>query len=134
MPEQTVTQEPVELKPGVPPPPVTPAPVKLNDDLRIVITRRKGDVMIGLQRAETDPQFYQVKDLDAAVKGIPAFLSMADKVWSVNPYNPKAPEPPKPPPEIRPAAEVRAAAPSTAKPVSKPAAAGTPKNDQFSMI
>lgn len=116
----TMTGAPVELTPENTPGPAAPRPAAvLSDDIRIVITRNKGDVMIGLQRADCDPQFYQVKDLEAAVKGIPAFLGMADKVWLVNPKNPKAPEPPPAPKQV--VVPANKAVSTAGKPAAKPA-------------
>lgn len=91
---------PIELVPEVNPnPPATEAkpivqvkPVDLKNyttDIKIVVTVSKNSVMIGLQKSECDPRFYQVKDLEGAIKGIPVFLDMAEKSWAANPKFPK---------------------------------------------
>jgi cell division septation protein DedD len=74
--------------------------------MKIVITASKSSITIGLQKADCDPQFYQVKDLLGAVKGIPVFLGMATKVWAKSPRYPKAVE-------VAPAAMKPAASAST---------------------
>jgi hypothetical protein len=88
---------PVELIPPVTTPPAVTTPettimpvttpattaepvTEIPSEMKIVITASKSSIMIGLQKADCDPQFYQVKDLLGAVKGIPVFLGMAMKV------------------------------------------------------
>jgi hypothetical protein len=68
--------------------PVTEIP----SEMKIVITASKSSILIGLQKADCDPQTYQVKDLLGAVKGIPVFLGMAMKVWAKSPRYPKTVE------------------------------------------
>lgn len=98
-------------------------------EIKIVITANARTVLIGIQRTDCDPQIYQVKDLAGAVKGIPTFLGMAEKVWKTNPRYAKVQEPASTPVAAHPAAAAatKPAATATAvKPatttVTKPAA------------
>ena len=119
-----VPTAPVELgaqAPGTATPEETEKPKPNPEvDIKIVITSNTKGTMIGLQKTNCDPQFYQVKDLAGAVKGIPVFLDMAEKVWTVTPQYPKAQPAPAPAPS-KPAAAKTKPATSSAPAAAKPA-------------
>jgi hypothetical protein len=86
---------PVELKPPDPAAVSTPAPAAAkpadtsSEESKIVITLTKVGGIVGIQRGNFDPQFFQVKDLPAALTGIPAFMGIATKRWETHPLYPK---------------------------------------------
>ena len=88
-------------------------------ETKIVITIKDTGGVVGISRTECDPQFFQVKDLPAALAGIPVFLPVAEKNWEVSPRNPVTTVELNPP---KPSATKTAAKPVPAKPaqVSKP--------------
>jgi hypothetical protein len=114
-----VTQEPVELKPAAA---EKTQPVSVKGETKIVITLNEMGGIVGIQRGNFDPQFYQVKDLPAAIAGMTTFMSLAEKKWSEHPLYPKTVGPAAP--SAKPVTTTQASKPATT--VSKPAASPKP--------
>jgi hypothetical protein len=123
---------PVEMKPppGETPSPAAPADASSGKTM-VMITIDKTGGIVGVQRGDFDPQLFQVKDLEAALKSVPAFLSLAQKRWQLHPTYPKAAAPPPPPVSqtAKPASTAAPAKPAGPKTVTNKA--GETQNSLF---